>query len=57
MYKNNKNDSEKVASFKKKIIQEPYGKDKYTVEQTNFANDTTKVSNENFVVWSVNNEN
>lgn len=57
MYKNNENDSEKTALFKKKMVQQPNGKDKYTVEQTNFANDTTKVSNENFVVWSVNNEN
>lgn len=56
VYKNNENVSEKAAVYKKELIPQPNGKDKYTVEETVFGADTTRVNLDNFVIWSVNNE-
>lgn len=56
LFKQNEDDMEKVASFRKEMIDQPYEKDKYTVEQTTYGTDTTRVNLDNFVIWSVNNK-
>lgn len=56
LFRNYGGESEKAASFKKEIIPQPGKKDKYTIEQTTYGVDTTRVNLDNFVMWSVNNE-
>lgn len=56
LFKQNEDDMEKVASFRKEMIEQPYEKDKYTVEQTTYGADTTRVNLDNFVIWNVNNK-
>ena len=56
LFRNYGDESVKAASFKKEMIPQPGKKDKYTIEQTTYGNDTARVNLDNFVVWSVNNQ-